>query len=230
MRTSAVLGNIPALERGFLASLSSELRTAAVSVRIRGRHDRRGACGPHWSVAWRAALVLAAICVLGGLTPVANAQGDDVLPASAPLSVSARLRAQGHQVPEAEAAYLDDDERLQEACLQAYLTVQLLADAPGIGEAGRPALAQALRQLVNLDPDGGAIAPPPALRLVHAAAVRHRERLRDAAAAWLEGVDAGDPQWRARGTEAYGAAERARAEWHLALWQRYAGRALPGSR
>ena len=169
-------------------------------------------------------LLLAAIA-----TPAASAQDEPVPPAGPPRTVSERLRDQGQIVPDAEAAYLDADEQVQEQFLQALIFVELLSNVAPTVQDWRAAMLQALQYFASLDPDPGP-APPIALQAVHAEAVRHRERLRAAAEAWLAGVEADDPAWRQRGAAELGAAEQARLLWHRALLERYAARAVPGPR
>jgi hypothetical protein len=195
-----------------------------------GTSRRRPRWIGNWTPTRMLPVVVLAVLLLAAIAPpAASAQDEPVPPAGPPRTVSERLREQGQIVPDAEAAYLDADEQVQEQFLQALIAVELLSNVAPTLQDWRAVMAQALRHLASLDPDPGPV-PPTALQAVHAEAVRHRERLRAAAEAWLAGVEADDPAWRQRGAADLGAAEQARLLWHRALLERYAGRAIPGPR
>jgi len=192
----------------------------------------RGLSRSRWRAGGRALLAIALLAGLfgGGAPPwPAAAQGEAVPPVTAPVPLSERLRAQGHAVDPAEAAYLDADEQVTEGFVQPLTVVLAFADAPQRLADWHATATELLRQLLRRDPLQTPVIPPPALQAVHAQAVAYRQHLRAAAEAWLAGLEAGAPDWLQWGAAEYGAAEAARAEWYRALWERYVGEPPPGS-
>jgi hypothetical protein len=173
------------------------------------------------------AVVLAALLVprlTAAQTETAESPAQPAVPSpTAPLPLSERLRAQGHVVETAEAAYLDADERITEGFVRRLAVVLAFADAPQRVDDWRATATVLLRQMVDLDPLEAPVIPPASLQAVHRQAVAYRQHLRAAATAWLAGIEAGAPDWLQWGAEEYGAAEAARADWYRALWDRYVG-------
>lgn len=160
--------------------------------------------------------------------PVPSARPEEVLPAGPPLSLSARLRAQGHPVAPAEAVYLDADEQITEQYVRLLVVVQELAAMPPTTPEWRRALVAYLQAMADLDPAAAPVPPPDGLRAVHEHAVAYREELGTAARRWLAAIEANDPAWLLQGADAYGAAEQARLAWQKALWEYYVGEPAPG--
>ncbi len=160
--------------------------------------------------------------------PVPSARPEEVLPAGPPRSLSARLRAQGHPVAPAEAAYLDADEQVTEQYVRLLVVVQELAALPPTTPEWRRAMVLYLEAMANLDPAAAPVPPPDGLLAVHTHAVAYREGLGTAARQWLAAIRAEDPAWLLQGADAYGAAEQARLAWQKALWEYYVGEPAPG--
>ena len=160
-----------------------------------------------------------------GAAPAASQ--DEMPPAGPPLSLSGRLRAQGHAVTPDEAVYLDTDEQVTEQYVRLLVVVQELSGMRTSDPDWRPAMVAYLRAMADLDPAQAPVAPPEGLRAVHAQAVAYREQLGEAARQWLFAVQGADPAWLAHGNAAYGAAESARLGWQRALWEYYTGEPAP---
>jgi hypothetical protein len=173
---------------------------------------------------WRVlyALMLT-IGVLGGAHLVA-AQGSDepVPPVTAPMTLSEMIRQAGHRITNEEAAYLDADAELTDQFVRPVLTVDLFA-ASVVDEQSRQLVLTALRQIVALDPAARPVAAPARLQELDRLAIARRTAARQAAQRWIEGLEANDPAWLARATEPLGAANRAEAEWYVALQQYLSG-------
>jgi len=189
--------------------------------------------------------VLLLFLLLGWRTAaLAAAQEETVPPAGPPLSVSARLLAQGHPVQPAEAVYLDADEQVTERYIGLLVVVDFLASMfpnaaawksataadlmPPDADDWKSAMVACLQALAALNPGETPVPPPAGLMAVHGDSVAYREHLAAAAREWLAGVEADDPAWRERGLGEYGEAERARLAWYKELWEHYTGQPAPG--
>ncbi|HLH23955.1 MAG TPA: hypothetical protein VK066_15635 [Chloroflexota bacterium] len=178
-------------------------------------------------------LLLGAVLVIGlawGALGAPPAVGQDDVPAAGPpLSLSGRLRAQGHDVAPDEAVYLDADEEVTEQYVRLLVVVQDLSQMLPTTEGWRPALIANLQAMAQLEPTLAPVPPPEGLRDVHAQSVAYREHLGKAADAWLAAVQADDPTWLLRGTDEYAAAEQARLAWYQALYEYYTGEPAPNA-
>ena len=179
---------------------------------------------------WLVVLIL--VPLLTGLPPGplpahGAAAQEEVPPAGPPVPLSQRLRAQGHPVDTAEAAYLDADEQAREEFLRLQVVVDLLASLRPDTDDWKITLLQHLGQLAALDPTRTPVAPPPTLLAVHDQSLAYRRHLGAAALQWLAGVHANDPTWLQRGAEEHANAERARLAWYKALWEHYTGQPAP---
>jgi hypothetical protein len=174
-----------------------------------------------WRVLYALMLTIGAV---GGTQLVAAAQGSDesVPPVTAPMTLSEMLRQAGHRIANEEAAYLDADAELTDQFVRPVLTVDLFA-ASVVDDRSRELVLTALRQIVAMDPSARRVAPPPTLQELDRLALARRTAAQQAARRWIEGLEANDPAWLARGTEALGAANRAEAEWYVALQQYLSG-------
>ena len=155
----------------------------------------------------------------------ASAQQDDgtVPAATAPTSMSAMLRNAGYTVSADEAAYLDADEQATDQFVRAMLTTEL--HAPTItDDYSRQIVLAELQRVAALDPGAVAVAAPGPLAELNRIAVLRRTAIRDTARRWLEGLNANDPSWVARGSDAYGLARQAEADWYAAMRQVFVGR------
>jgi hypothetical protein len=171
-------------------------------------------------------LILAMLVVFGGaaLGGAASAHAQNADPAQAPTSFGQFLRASGLTVSDAELAYLDADERLEQAYLLALTNLQLLAATPAEQQTDpwRQSLTSELNRVVAMDPAGVPPAPP-SLQRFRDLGVEHRRHLQQAARLWLEGVQAGDAQWNVRGADE----DRAAGESYTAWIQELAARFPP---
>jgi hypothetical protein len=177
---------------------------------------------------WRLALALTLLAVLVGGWPAPTEAQDEVPAAGPPLAISQRLRAQGHTVDAAEAAYLDADEQVTDEYVRLLGYVQMVISTPASASDWRDDMVSFLEPMALLAPDRTPVPPPDSLAAVHTAAVGYRTHLGAAALQWLRAVEANDPQWVQAGLEEYGAAERARLAWQKALYERYVGEPAPG--
>jgi hypothetical protein len=165
--------------------------------------------------------ILLALMLLGLAAPTGAQQSEEeaVPPATGPVPLSAALRNAGYTLTAEEAAYLDADEGVTEQFLTPLLTIEL--HAPYVqDEYSRQIVLAELRRLAALDPTATPVAPPPTLAELHRLALARRTSLQEAARQWLEGLEANDPAWVARGAEAYGRARQAEADWYALLRQR----------
>lgn len=171
-------------------------------------------------------LILVATLILCGMAVAsaerALAQNADAT--AAPTSFGQFLRASGLSVSDAEMAYLDADERLEQAYLLALTNLQLLAATPGEQQTDqwRQSLTSELNRIVGMDPSGVPQAPA-SLQRFRDLGVEHRRYVQQAARQWLEGVQGGDPQWNVRGADA----ERAAGESYTAWMQELSARFPP---
>jgi hypothetical protein len=171
-------------------------------------------------------LILVALLIVSGLTlgTAERALAQDASATAQPTSFSQFLRASGLDVSDAEMAYLDADERLEQAYLLALTNLQLLAATPAEqqNDQWRQSLTAELNRIIGMDPAGVPQAPP-SLQRFRELGVEHRRHVQQAAQQWLSGVQAGDPQWNVRGADA----ERAAGESYTAWMQELAARFPP---
>jgi hypothetical protein len=139
-----------------------------------------------------------------------------------PTSFGQYLRANGLNVSDAELAYLDADERLEQAYLLALTNLQLLAATPAEqqNDQWRQSLTAELNRIVGLEP-GGVPQAPASLQRFRELGVEHRQHLQRAAQQWLSGVQASDPQWNTRGADEERAAGESYAAWMQELAARF---------
>jgi hypothetical protein len=160
----------------------------------------------------------------------ANAQQDDgsVPAATAPTAMSTMLRNAGYTVSADEATYLDADEQATDQFVRAMLTTEL--HAPTINDDySRQLVIAELRRVAALDPGAVTVAAPGPLAELNRLAVVRRAAIRETAQKWLEGLSTNDPNWVARGSDAYGVARQAEVDWYAAMRQIFVGRpAAPG--
>jgi len=130
--------------------------------------------------------------------PIAFAQQPD--PSQFP-TISEVIRQAGHSLSDAEAAYLDAEQQLQIQWVSPlYQVVALAGPEGGVPDADTQAAIRAeLEKILALDPNAGPT-PPPQYQRLRELAVGQRQALRRAAQAWLTALQAGDPDWRQRGT------------------------------
>ena len=143
---------------------------------------------------------------------------------AAPTSFGQFLRASGLTVSDAEIAYLDADERLEQAYLLALTNLQILTATPAEQQSDqwRQSLTSELNRIIAMDP-AGVPQPPPSLQRFRDLGVEHRRQVQQAARDWLGGVQAGDAQWNVRGADA----ERMAGESYTAWMQELATRFPP---
>ena len=135
------------------------------------------------------------------------------------ITASQMIRNAGYNLTNEEAAYLDADERVMERFLTALLAVDYqsnLVNEPAI----RQVVLEQLRQLVSLNAAETPVAPPASMEALHRVAQARRTATQQAARAWLEGLEANDPNWVLRGSDAYGRARQGEADWYSALRER----------
>ena len=135
------------------------------------------------------------------------------------ITASQMIRNAGYNLTNEEAAYLDSDERVMERFLTALLAVDYqsnLVNEPAI----RQVVLEQLRQLVALNAAETPVAPPASMEALHRVAQARRTATQQAARAWLEGLEANDPNWVLRGSDAYGRARQGEADWYSALRER----------
>jgi hypothetical protein len=177
----------------------------------------------------RSLSVLALIAALAGAAPSAAAQGseDSVPPVTNPVTVSAMIRNAGYSVSAEEAAYLDADEQLTDQFVRAMLTAELHAATINDDYSRQLVLAE-LRRVVALDPAAGTPPAPPTLAELNRVSLARRTAIRQTARQWIEGLNANDPNWGARGSDAYGAARVAESDWYNLLRQIFTARPPAG--
>jgi hypothetical protein len=169
-------------------------------------------------------LILVATLILFGIAvdsaERALAQGADAT--AAPTSFGQFLRASGLDVSDVEVAYLDADERLEQAYLLALTNLQLLTATPAEqqNDSWRQSLTSELNRIVGMDPAGVPQAPP-SLQRFRELGVEHRRHVQQAARQWLAGVQAGDTQWNVRGADEERAAGEAYTAWMQELAVRF---------
>jgi hypothetical protein len=167
-------------------------------------------------------VALLSLCTTVGAFERAAAQNADAT--AAPTSFGQFLRASGLTVSDAEIAYLDADERLEQGYLLALTNLQLLAATPTEqqNDQWRQSLASELNRIIAMDP-AAVPQPPPSLQRFRDLGVEHRQHVQQAARQWLNGVQAGDAQWNVRGADA----ERLAGEAYTAWMQELAARFPP---
>jgi hypothetical protein len=133
------------------------------------------------------------------ITAVGAAAQETVQPPAA-SSFSQALRAQGHSLSDAEAAFLDADERLQATYIQALINIDLLSrvDAERRNDDWRQALTSELQRILGQDPSASP-SPPSSLEQFRELAIAYRRDVHAAATKWMEAVGANDPEWLQRG-------------------------------
>ncbi|HZS00241.1 MAG TPA: hypothetical protein VFE37_16120 [Chloroflexota bacterium] len=170
-------------------------------------------------------LILVALLTLSGLAlGGARALAQDANTPAPPTTFGQFLRASGLDVSDAELAYLDADERLEQGYLLALTNLQLLAATPAEqqNDQWRQSLTAELNRIIAMDPAGVPQAPP-SLQRFRELGVEHRRHVQQAARLWLSGVEANDPQWNTRGADE----ERAAGESYTAWMQELAARFPP---
>jgi len=147
-------------------------------------------------------------------------QGIDV--SQSPIPISQIIRQAGYSLTDAEAAYLDGEQQLQGQYVRPLLQIVTLAGSEsGVPEgATQVVIVEELQRLVTLDPNASPGAPE-SLQPMRELAVRQRAAIRQAAALWLEALQAGDPEWRVRGGEAFAEAQQSLLNWQQELSSRY---------
>jgi hypothetical protein len=166
-------------------------------------------------------VILLASTLAAGAWATPALQSGDAGPPIVPLSQI--IREAGHALSDAEAAYLDADQLVQAQYAAPLFRVIGLA---GPGTTGVPegqvrlTIESELQSLAGLDPSAAPVAPP-SLSRFRELAVEHRTALRRAAAAWLAGLQAADPDWRDRGAGDFAAAQQSLATWQQELLGRY---------
>ncbi|HLH20931.1 MAG TPA: hypothetical protein VK066_00290 [Chloroflexota bacterium] len=171
-------------------------------------------------------LLLVALLTMTSLA-VGGAQrvlAQDADATAAPTTFGQFLRASGLTVSDAELAYLDADERLEQSYMLALTNLQLLAATPAEqqNDQWRQSLTAELNRLISMDPAGVPQAPP-SLQRFRDMGIEHRRHIQQAAQQWLAGVQANDPQWNTRGADE----ERAAGESYTAWMQELAARFPP---
>jgi hypothetical protein len=171
-------------------------------------------------------LILVALMTISGLALGGGTQAlaQDADAPAAPTSFGQFLRASGMNVSDAELAYLDADERLEQGYLLALTNLQLLAATPAEqqNDQWRQSLTAELNRIIAMDP-GGVPQAPASLQRFRDLGVEHRQHVQRAAQQWLGGVQASDPQWNTRGADE----ERAAGESYTAWMQELAVRFPP---
>ena len=168
--------------------------------------------------------VIAVVALATMLPPVARAsnqyQTADLSQAAVP--VSQVIRQAGYSLSDAEAAYLDADQQVQvQYAAPLYEVVRLAGPDAGLPDAATQAsIAAELQRLLALDPNAAPQAPA-SLQRLRELAVQSRAALQRAAASWLDGLQAADPDWRLRGAEEFAAAQQILAQWLQEFVSRY---------
>jgi len=163
---------------------------------------------------------------LFGFATLALVRGPDVAAQTADPPIittfSQYLRANGYNVTDAESQFLDADEQIQAIYTQTLVNIDLLArvEAALRGDEWRQALAGELTRIVNMDPNG-APAAPPSLQRLRDLGIDQRTHMWRAARAWLDAVQAGDPEWLQRGGEEYRSGMAGMSSWQQELVSRY---------
>lgn len=178
---------------------------------------------------WRLFLMLA------GLLGVLAAQGAPALaqtpvPAPAATTFSQALRAQGHNLSDAEVAFLDSDEQIQANYIQALVNIDLLSrvDAERRTDSWRQAVLSELNRILAQDPAAAPPAPP-SLEQFRELAVAYRRDVFAAASKWLEAMQANDPEWLQRGTADYSSSLQRLSAMQQELANRYPAPQSSGS-
>lgn len=170
---------------------------------------------------WRrlvlAAFGFASMTLLGGGGVAAQTADAPVI-----WTFSQYLRSNGYNISDAESQFLDADEQIQAVFTQTLVNVDLLsrAEAAMRNDDWRQALVGELRRLVNMDPNAAPVAPA-SLQRLRDLGVDQRLHMWRAARAWLDAVEAGDPEWLQRGSEEFRYGMAGMSSWQQELVSRY---------
>lgn len=171
---------------------------------------------------WRRSVVIA-LSVAGLLASAAGAaRAQTPVPAPMVMTFSQGLRAQGFNLSDAEVAFLDADEQVQAAYVQALIALDLLSqvEAERRNDEWRQAVVTELQRILALDP-AAAPAAPENLRRFRELAIAFRRDVHAAASKWLEALQANDPEWLQRGLADYSSARRRLADMQQELFSLY---------
>jgi len=171
----------------------------------------------------RLLVIVGLLAVAGAWLPAAHAEPQQQVDISqSPVPISQIIRQAGYSLTDAEAAYLDGEQQLQALYVRALAQIVTLAGSEsGVPQgATREVIVGELQRLVALDPNAAPSAPD-SLQPLRELALRQRAAIRQAASLWLEGLQAGDPDWRARGGDAFAEAQQSLLNWQQELGSRY---------
>jgi hypothetical protein len=155
--------------------------------------------------------------------PAAHAEAKQQVDLSqSPVPISQIIRQAGYSLTDAEATYLDGEQQLQAEYVRPLTQIMMVAGAgSGVPEGTpREAIVSELQRLVAMDPNASPSAPE-SLQPLRELAVRQRAAIRRAASLWLEALQAGDTEWRARGGDAFAEAQQSLLNWQQELGSRY---------
>jgi hypothetical protein len=138
------------------------------------------------------------------------------------------IRDAGYALSDAEAAYLDNDQNVQvQYAAPLFRVLTLAGPASGLPDAAaRVTIEDALQQITRLDPTS-APQPPASMQRLGELTLEHRAAIRRAAAAWLAGLQAGDPNWRESGMSDFNAAQQSLGSWQQEIVTRFPPPAQP---
>lgn len=160
------------------------------------------------------------VSLLAGSGAVALAQTP--VPAPTAMTFSQALRSQGYSLSDAEVAFLDADEQIQAAYVQALISIDLLSqvDAERRNDDWRQAVQTELQRILAQDP-AAAPSAPQSLQHFRELAIAFRRDVAAAATKWLEALQANDPEWLQRGLADYSSARRRLADMQQELYTLY---------
>ena len=173
--------------------------------------------------------LIVALALVCAIPPAAqagvHAQLADGAPPTVPLSQV--IQQAGYPLSDAEAAYLDAEQQVQVQWATPLFQALTLAGPEGLPDSSMQAVIVAeLQKLVALDPNAGPEAPA-SLQRLRELIVPHRAAVQRAASLWVEGLQAGDPDWRQRGAEEFTAAGQSMMAWQQEFATRYPPPAQP---
>jgi len=142
-------------------------------------------------------------------------------PSQGMVPISQIIRQAGYTLSDAEAAYLDAEQRVQGQYLTPLFQVVTLAGTEGIpSDATRANILTELQKVTSLDPNAAPEAPA-SLQRLRELAIEQRGAIRAVAQQWLNALQAGDPDWRTRGASDFMAAQQSLSDWQQELASRY---------
>jgi hypothetical protein len=162
-----------------------------------------------------------AVAVLSSAPPAAAQVPPLGDPSQGMVPVSQIIRQAGYTLTDAEAAYLDAEQQLQGQYLTPFVQVVTLAGTEGVPvDSTRTNIMAELQKVTNLDPSAAPEAPA-SLQRLRELTIQQRVGMRAVAQQWLDGLIAGDPDWRQRGASDFQAAQQSLSDWQQELANRF---------